>query len=855
MAIRRTFSMPSSIDQDMYDAVQDYQRPEPDARSSSSTSGCARVRRRLPALGSASAPRLSQVDRSQLPMGVSSSMASRMRLDAKMNPNMLNMRMNNQNLKNEFLVHNGKIVSNQFALMKPRPAPGLRPKLEPPSCLSMEQIKRIERRLLLAKKREAQQAQEAEDATRLLQERSELQDDFEDDEGSDETPARAGQGSPAGGVGGDAEHGKESAEVAAESEMNRLVANLMKSEDGRLEQVHSAMADPTLGGLRRDRVHRALCAMGHAKMNKGEIEMLVKEADPKGSVLTLEDFARVVVLSERRRTKQLLEKFQELDEDNTGDVSGAEFRHLVWERGFSVSLDSMEEIVAEVAGKRGASLDFAGFVRAVSIIEERHGFTIQEAEELYELFDKYDDDKSGEMGADELASALGFFGAPTSLKQAQRIVRAFDDDGSGTLARAEFLRVMRMRLEHEIAELRRLFAQYDENKTGFIERGELLKMIKGIGYTIMNEVVDEIVGETVCAANRDKLVFEDILNVLYTVRRREGFAKAEAAELQEVFNKHDTLGEGEIREFELARAMNWLGYPLSHQRRRVLWCQVDVDKTDSISYKEFLKLIRLLREEETLAAEHLLETAKANDDAGKFVRESGMRSMLNKLGYAPPQAMLAQALKQSVDTTGDGNMDLNGILCMLRTIREGQVVRLRQCAGLPDHLASKVRSKFGLRVEAGKKVEPQEVERFMYDVFKTARHQESERERIKGLIKDQSTDGLLDLEQLFWVVRLYGDMQAEDVWKREQEAAEAAGFSPAQVAQFRQAFVTADSDGSGVLTGREIQEVLDEMLALSGLQVQKLRQELMELGGASECVDFPEFLRLMRVVTVGNDGK
>jgi hypothetical protein len=52
-----------------------------------------------------------------------------MRLDAaSMSPAMLDLRMNTRNLVNEMKYNGGKIVSHQFALMKPRPKQGARQK-------------------------------------------------------------------------------------------------------------------------------------------------------------------------------------------------------------------------------------------------------------------------------------------------------------------------------------------------------------------------------------------------------------------------------------------------------------------------------------------------------------------------------------------------------------------------------------------------------------------------------------------------------------------------------------------------------------------------------------------------------
>ncbi|CAE7340865.1 unnamed protein product, partial [Symbiodinium necroappetens] len=68
---------------------------------------------------------LSTVDRESLPLGVTRLYGKRMKLDVRSNPAMIDLRMNYRNLLNEFKVHHGKIVSNQFVLMKPRPKAAL----------------------------------------------------------------------------------------------------------------------------------------------------------------------------------------------------------------------------------------------------------------------------------------------------------------------------------------------------------------------------------------------------------------------------------------------------------------------------------------------------------------------------------------------------------------------------------------------------------------------------------------------------------------------------------------------------------------------------------------------------------
>merc|ERR1712232_352970 len=98
--------------------------------------------------------------------------------------------------------------------------------------------------------------------------------------------------------------------------------------------------------------------------------------------------------------------------------------------GFTISLETVEEIFVEADVDNSGQIDLKEFEDALRIVHERYGFTTAEVKELEALFDRYDTDNSGEICADELASALGWFGTPTSIEQARTIIKRFDDDGN-----------------------------------------------------------------------------------------------------------------------------------------------------------------------------------------------------------------------------------------------------------------------------------------------------------------------------------------------------------------------------------------------------------------------------------------
>mmetsp|Transcript_30617 Transcript_30617/g.84169 ORF Transcript_30617/g.84169 Transcript_30617/m.84169 type:complete len:823 (-) Transcript_30617:149-2617(-) len=763
----------------------------------------------------------------------SPSLRSRMLLDATLNPSMLSLRMNNQNLKNEMLVYKGRTVSHQFALMRPRPkATCATRQLELPAHCIRSGVDKLARR---QKRRQsvafADVSHERSGEHRFVN-APESVGMYLSRAASPEVEEASETTGGVDGEGGLVNHTR--------------VCHLLR--DGSLAEAMLPFERAPGDGVDSASVHKILGNIGLGVFPQDMVENAICQVTEQ-HFCSLEDLAQVVSILEDRQLAELRKVFKALDVDRSGSVSSNELRHILWDRGFTVGTDVVEEILAEVDGDNTGEVEFPEFANVMRIISERCGFTNAEATQLFKLFDGYDSQKNGLISPNELAGLLGYVGTPTSIQQAAKIISEFDADQDGHLGRAEFLQVMRFRLEQEISDMRFLFGRFDLDHRGSISFKTCQQLLHSLNYSVFPDVLNEAVRECLQDASAsDELFFEDVVQIVAFIRKQEGFATAEVAELEAVFRMHDTQGNGHIREFELARALNWLGYPLSYDRRRKYWRRVDVDKSDNIGCSEFLKVIRLIRENETLAGKSLLKTAAA--EGWTSLREPELRDMFNKLGYAIAPELLMQALKQAFDTIGDTVPDLLGIVAILRSVREGQVERFRMSAGLPDHLALRVQSTFAIKVEAGKAIEPTEVESFMYEVFKPARHSEKERRHVKKIIEENSTNEALDLVQICWVVRQYGDEVAEESWQREQEVAAAAGFTTAQVAQFRTKFVKA-TNGSGFLTGMDLQDVFDDILSLNKAQVFTLHKELDEIGDRQGCIEFPEFLRLMRVVIGG----
>jgi len=774
---------------------------------------------------------MSTVEREKLPMGVTRVYGSRMKLDATLSPAFLEMRMNYRNLLNEYQVHKGALVSQQYSLMKPRRNVNLeKPKeLEYPAGVNKAVWRKVARQREKAREKQERMATASASGFQLDRSKTELDEDQTNEGGS----------------------------PTAKPDPTVLKEVRDFARNGKVQAVHASLEYPphSGNGLPVDRIPRALEALSYLNPEpqriKDAVDTLVFR-DKDDAPLVLDEFAVIIYTFDHYRQTQLKAQFDQLDEDRSGSIDATELRRLLWDTGYSVNRETLQEILEEVDKDRSGTVELREFELVIKIVHERFGFSRIEVKHFFDLFDRYDADRSGELSADELAGALGWCGHPTTIAEARDLIDRNLEAKTESLSRPEFLRIMRCVAEEEIEEFRALFSSMDEDGSGCLDMNELSELFLKLGYTISVDVIEESIKEILPGSLQTGVLFEDCVHVLSYIRNNEGFSKKEADELSQVFKKFCGEDRTELREYELSRALNWLGYPLSSSRRRQLWVRVDLDKSGAIHEGEFLKLIRSLREEETASAKNLLTKLSASNTG--MLPEAELKAMLVKLGYSPSTDILKKAMEYSTDSSGDGKTDIKGILSVLHNLRELQVKKLRQSAGLSDQQVNKIRSKFGLKVEQGKKIDPSEFERFMFDLFKSARNSQSSRDKIKSAIQENVTkDGNLGLQEMFWIVRTYADANAEEEWAQEEAVVKSAGFSTAQVAQFREAFVKADEDGSGALSDSEVLDVFDNVMSITVEQVNILNEAMEKMDDAKEAIDFPSFLQLMSLMTGDKD--
>ena len=150
-------------------------------------------------------------------------------------------------------------------------------------------------------------------------------------------------------------------------------------------------------------------------------------------------------------------------------------------------------------------------------VAARPGIPEWQMQELREAFDLFDTDGSGTIDTKELQVALRALGFDSKKEKVRKMIADIDLDGSGTIDFEEFVEMMTGKMGDRDSpdEIRRVFKLFDDDETGRISFRNLKRVARELGENMTDE------------------------------------------ELQEMINKADLDGDGEVNEEEFMRIMTY----------------------------------------------------------------------------------------------------------------------------------------------------------------------------------------------------------------------------------------------------------------------------------------------------------
>jgi len=583
--------------------------------------------------------------------------------------------------------------------------------------------------------------------------------------------------------------------------------------------------------------------------------------------------------------------FEAYDEDKSGDISIGELKPLLLQLGFIPLRAMIAEALRIVDSDGNAELDFEEFVVFLAVYRRAEGFTHEECKELRRLFDffsKEGDAPNELLPAESLSNALvQMFGLHVSefsekLEMQLRSGAGRQRGGAGkteSLTFAEFLIFARKTREEALGKLRADhpdlageeggdsdFKQTDANCDGMISEAELCALLQKKGFTPLKQNLDEVYSEVDRDFNRS-LDFNEFFDFMLIWQQREGFIKSVVVEMRKVFDLFDTEGSGEISALELSELFRQLGYKNTLDELHILVAQVDENNSGKLDFREYLRLMRLFREEELENISNIFEE-HAKDD---ILPRQKIPKALDTLEPDPPKALLAQALKEK-----DG-LDFDSFVGVVDACRNDRVVRERKKAGFTDERIQELLELFerydkdgggeidtiellGILKFFGWEPKTRDEQQALVNKLDTARA----RAREAGVdVSEIAPDGSGTIK--FWTfVQLSRMLETEHQHAEEERMnmlMQKLKFSQKEVEAFREIFLAKKQEGAEEASAKGKQAPDDKGIprdavrrlikalgvAIIGEKKPKLDEELSSLGCPEDgLLDFPGFLQLMR---------
>eukprot|EP01046_Picozoa_sp_COSAG06_P004743 COSAG06_NODE_203_length_20332_cov_14.679978_11_plen_1688_part_00 len=201
-----------------------------------------------------------------------------------------------------------------------------------------------------------------------------------------------------------------------------------------------------------------------------------------------------------REKKMLADVFQGVDVDGSGDLTADEFHDALLSLDISHKKEAAAAVIEELDMDGDATITLAELSTQLAVYRrKRRAFVANVFNQCFEhintsgqsatqIFSRVDVDGSGELDVLEFQESMRRMGQNLSPNQAFEVMAELDLDGSGTIGVSEFLdklKYVRAESEGRVQKCKQLFAEADDDGSGFLDEKEITYVAGKMGLSDM----------------------------------------------------------------------------------------------------------------------------------------------------------------------------------------------------------------------------------------------------------------------------------------------------------------------------------------------------------------------------------
>jgi len=321
-----------------------------------------------------------------------------------------------------------------------------------------------------------------------------------------------------------------------------------------------------------------------------------------------------------------------------------------------------------------------------------------------------------------------------------------------------------------------------------------------------------------------------------------------------MFQEFDRDGSGSISGYELRCLLRFLGYPMEPREVIDLLRKFDKDNSGGLDIKEFgMVMVDVEEKQFRSVCEYFEEHCDANEDGKEEMSQTAVARILTLLGYESDEDNIKKTLKQ-FDEDGSGTISLNEFLELMHHFRQQEKKRMLDFMGFTRDEVLAFQSLFN-DYDTDKSGELNFKECMV--VLQDFGHMPQTHAQQLGIIErmkesDRDGSGTISMKEFLGLLRRMIDEEECELHAKERDAAEEAGFSEEEVADWRQVFDDTSSQQGGEFTLSSMRTLLRAMgVRLSKDKTEDLRDIFTRFAEPSPVTDtghnllFHQFLALI----------